>query len=606
MSLEIPKDVATAGASGEGGAVPPSPPAAAPASTPGPKLSAVEQQKAASRFLRGTLAEELADERLDHLNDVNKGLLKFHGSYQQEDRDARKTRDKAGVGKVYFFMVRLKLPGGRLTAEQYLAMDELCGRYANGTLRITTRQSFQLHGVLKANLKKTIATINEVLLSTLGACGDITRNVICCPAPLPDAARAMLQRDCQAVAMALTPQAARHSYYEIWLNGRPLEGVAADAEPLYGPTYLPRKFKIGFALPHDNCTDLLAQCVGFLAITDNGQPHGQPIGYNLYCGGGQGQTNSRPDTAPLLAQPIGFIEPSEVVAAAEAVARLYRDHGNRSDRKRARLKYVVHDWGVERFREIFYRDYFRHPYRPPVDAPITNLDLHHGWHGMGGDRWFLGLSVENGRIKDDGPLRMRSGLRAIVERFRCEVRLTPQQDILLCGLRTADRPAVEAMLNEYGIPRPENLSLVQRWSMSCPAIPTCGLAITESERALPGVIDRLEQVLVELGLQDEPISVRMTGCPNGCARPYQSEIGLVGRSGTKYTVYVGGDRCGRRLNQELADLVPLEQIVPRLVPLLRFYKEHRQAGEPFGDFCQRVGIEQLRAVFGNGYGGGSA
>lgn len=564
-----------------------------------PKLSPVEQQKAVSCYLRGTLAAELADPTLDHFNELNKGLLKFHGSYQQEDRDARKNRDKTGVGKAYMFMIRLKLPGGKLTADQYLTMDDLCGRYANGTLRITTRQSFQLHGVLKSNLKATMAAINEALLTTLGACGDITRNVICCPAPLPDAARAMLREHCQQVAQALTPQAARRAYHEIWLNGQPLADAEADQEPLYGKTYLPRKFKVGFGLPHDNCTDLLAQCLGFLVITDNGLPHGRPIGYDLYCGGGQGQTNSRPDTAPLLAQAIGFIEPDEVVPAAQAIARLYRDHGNRADRKRARLKYVVHDWGVERFREVFYRDYFPYPYRPPRGQPISSVDLHHGWQGMGDGRWFLGLSVENGRIKDEGSLRLRSGLRAIVSRFRCDVRLTPQQDILLCGFHTADRTAVENLLAEYGIPRPDTLSQVQRWSMACPAIPTCGLAITESERVLPQIIDQLESVLQQLGLQDEPISVRMTGCPNGCARPYQSDIGLVGRSGNKYTIYVGGDRFGRRINQELADLVPADQIVPRLSLLLQLFREQRQPGESFGDFCYRAGISSLREYLQN-------
>jgi sulfite reductase (ferredoxin) len=559
-----------------------------------PKLSTVEHQKASSNYLRGTLAAELADPNTDHFNELNKGLLKFHGSYQQEDRDARKNRDKTGVSKFYMFMIRLKLPGGKLTADQYLTMDDICGRYANGTLRITTRQSFQLHGVLKTNLKATMQTINAALLTTLGACGDITRNVICCPAPLPDASRAMLREHCQMLAQAMTPEAGRRAYHEIWLNGQPLSDPQTDEEPLYGKTYLPRKFKIGFALPHDNCTDLLAQCVGFLVITDNGQPTGRPIGYDLYCGGGQGQTNSRPDTSPLLAQPIGFVEPDEVIPAAQAIARLYRDHGNRADRKRARLKYVVHDWGVDRFREVLYRDYFPFPYRPPVMQPITGLDLHHGWHGMGDGRWFLGLSVENGRIKDEGSLRLRSGIRAIVSRFRCDVRLTPQQDILLCGFRTADRPVVENLLAEYGIPKPDALSQVQRWSMACPAIPTCGLAITESERALPAIIDQLEIVLRDLGLQEEPISVRMTGCPNGCARPYQSDIGLVGRSGNKYTIYVGGDRYGRRLNFELADLVPVDQIVPRLTPLLRRYQAERQVGESFGDFCTRVGIDSLR------------
>ncbi len=554
------------------------------------KLSAVEAHKVEGRFLRGTLLEEVADPAVEHLSDLNKSLIKFHGSYQQEDRDARKNRSKAGVGKSYMFMIRLKLPGGKLTADQYLAMDDICGRYGNGTLRVTTRQSFQFHGVLKPNLKSLMVGINDALVTTLGACGDVNRNVISCPAPLPDSTRKLNQELCDAVATALTPRAGKVSYHEVWLNG---EKLGEDAEePLYGPAYLPRKFKVGFSLPDDNCTDILAQCLGFLADTENGKP----VGYNLYAGGGQGQTNSKPDTYPLLAQPVGYIDPSEVVEAAQGVLRLFRDHGNRADRRRARLKYVMFDWGVEKFREVFYRDYFPHSPRMPKDLPITALDLHHGWHGMGNGKWFLGLSVENGRIQDAGTLRMRSGLRAIVSRFKADVRLTTQQDVLVCGIGTDDRAAVDSMLNEYGIPRPDTLSQAQKWSMSCPAIPTCGLAITEAERALPGVVDQLETVLADLGLANEPISVRMTGCPNGCARPYQSEVGIVGRGGMKYTLYIGGDSFGRRLNTEVQDSVPIEQLVPKLARVFAAFQAERSNGELFGDFCTRIGLDRLKGL----------
>ncbi|MBA4062998.1 MAG: NADPH-dependent assimilatory sulfite reductase hemoprotein subunit [Isosphaera sp.] len=568
------------------------------------KLSPVEGHKAESRYLRGTLAEELADPTVDHLGDANKSLIKFHGSYQQEDRDARKTRGKAGVGKAYMFMIRLKLPGGKLTADQWLALDDLAGKYANGTLRVTTRQSIQFHGVLKANLKATMAGINDALVTTLGGCGDVNRNVLACPAPTGDPARVQMQQLADAVAAHLAPRAGARSYHEVWLNGEKVDHPTPAAEvpnperdePIYGATYLPRKFKVGFALPDDNCTDLLAQCLGFLVIREGGKP----VGYNLYAGGGQGQTNSKPDTYPLLAQPVGFVEPDEVVAASEGIVKLFRDHGNRVDRKRARLKYVMKDWGLEKFREVFYRDYFRHPARPPKDAPITGLDLHHGWQPMGGGKWFLGLSVENGRVKDDGSLRLRAGLRAIVARFKPDVRLTAQQDVMLCGISTDDRAAVDSMLSEYGIPRPESLSMVERWAMSCPAIPTCPLAITESERALPGVVDQLEKVLAELGLGGEPISVRMTGCPNGCARPYQSEVGIVGRGGTKYTLYVGGDSYGRRLNAEVQDGVPVEQLVPKLAKVFAAFKAERVNGELFGDYCARVGLDRVKHLVGAG------
>lgn len=562
-----------------------------------PKLSPVEGHKSEGRYLRGTLPEEFADPAVEHLSDVNKSLIKFHGSYQQEDRDARKNRSKAGVGKAYMFMIRLKLPGGKLTADQYLTMDDVCGQYGNGTLRITTRQSFQFHGVLKPNMISAMRAINATLVTTLGGCGDVSRNVLSCPAPLPDPTRKQMQELCNAVAQHLAPRAGKASYHEVWLNGEQVsfdDTPAEVAEPIYGKTYLPRKFKVAFALPHDNCTDVLSNCLGFLAIGEKGEP----IGYNLYAGGGQGQTNSAPDTYPLNGQAVGFVEPGEVVAAAEGICKLFRDHGNRVDRKRARLKYVMHDWGVEKFRDVFYRDYFTGPRRAPKEAPITGLDLHHGWQSMGAGKWFLGLSVENGRIKDEDSLRMRSGLRAMVSKYRCDVRLTTQQDVLLCGLTMDQRAGVDSMLSEYGIPRPETLSTVQKWSMSCPAIPTCPLAITEAERALPGVVDQLETALSELGLADELISVRMTGCPNGCARPYQSEIGIVGRGGTNYTLYIGGDSYGRRLNAEVEDRVPIGSIVPKLAKVFAAFKAERTNGEAFGDYVTRIGLAKVKELIG--------
>lgn len=561
---------------------------------PVPSPSPVEAIKTGSRYLRGTLADELVAE-VDHFGEESKQLLKFHGSYQQEDRDARKRRDKP-AGKAYMFMIRLKLPGGKLTAQQYLAMDDICGRYANGTLRLTTRQSIQFHGILKGNLKSSIAAMNDAFVSTLGACGDVNRNVIACPAPTGDPVREQMQSLADQVAAHLTPRAGAGAYHEIWLNGEKQTNFPEPevAEPIYGNIYLPRKFKTGFALPHDNCTDILAQCLGFLAIAENNQP----IGYNLYVGGGQGNTNSKPDTYPLLAQPICFLEPDEVVPAAEAVVRLYKDHGNRSDRKRARLKYVMKDWGVEKFREVFARDYFKRPLRPLAHAPITGLDLHLGWHRQANGQHFLGISVENGRIKDEGPYRLRSGLRAIISKFGCTVRISAQQDILLGDIDTANKGAIDSLLNEYGIPKPENLSMLQKWSMACPAIPTCGLAISESERALPGLVDQIEPVLAELGLANEPISLRMTGCPNGCARPFQSEIGLVGRSGSKYTLYIGGDSCGRRLNFEVQDSVPIDQLPGKLGNVFKAFKAERLHGELFGDYCHRVGIHRLQEILG--------
>jgi sulfite reductase (ferredoxin) len=562
-----------------------------------PKPSPVEGIKDSSNYLRGTLAEELAADT-DHFTEQSKQLVKFHGTYQQEDRDARKKREKPGVGKAYMMMIRLRLPGGVLTADQYLALDDIAQRYANGTLRFTTRQSIQLHGVLKKNLKATIADINHTLLSTISACGDVNRNVMSCPAPLPDAVRRLNNELCNRVADHLTPHAGKKAYHEIWLNGESVTPPSEPevAEPIYGKLYLPRKFKTAFGLPDDNCVDIYAQCLGFQAIAEGGKP----VGYNLIVGGGMGMTNSKPETFPHLGREVCYLEPDQVVAAAEAVVKLFRDHGNRSDRKRARIKYLMHDWGVEKFREVFGRDYFTPPLVPPKHAPVTAVDLHLGWHAQGGDKWFYGVSVENGRVKDEGDFRLRSGLLAVVSKLRCNVRVTAQQDVLLCDIAAKDKAAVETILAAHGVARPESLSPIQKWSMACPAIPTCPLAISESERYLPSLVDELEQELGAMGLGDTPLSLRMTGCPNGCARPYNSDVGLVGRSGDKYTLYVGGRIEGDRLSFELQDLLPKDRIVPTLKKVLAVYKTDRKDGEGFGDYVTRLGKENVLAMIGAG------
>jgi sulfite reductase (ferredoxin) len=561
-------------------AAPPAPPV---------QRSAVESIKENSRQLRGSISAELLRET-DHFSDQDKQLLKFHGSYQQEDRDARKNRKKDGVGKHHMFMVRCKIPGGRLTAQQYLAVDELAGAYANGTLRFTTRQGIQLHGVLKQNLKETIAGINRSLLTTLGACGDVERNVMACPAPHHhDGVHAQLQETATILATHLAPRT--RAYHEIWLNGKPVGDPLAEAEvePLYGKTYLPRKFKTGLALPEDNCIDIYAQDLGLLAIVENGTI----VGYNLLVGGGMGMTHGNANTFPHIARPICYVPADAVVGAAEAVIRLFRDHGNRADRKRARIKYLVHDWGVEKFCEVL-SGYIGGTLRKPLLVEISGVESHLGWHPQGNGKWYYGLSIENGRVKDEGPLRLRSALRSLIEQLQPGIRLTPMQDILLCDLSSSAKVQIEPTLAEFGVLRPEQISNVQKLSLACPAIPTCGLAISESERALPGIIDQLEAELRRLGLEGEKLSVRMTGCPNGCARPYQSDIGLVGRSGDKYTLYVGGHVLGHRLNFMLKDLVPLSEIVPTLRPLLERFQQERRSEESFGDYCQRQGAERLQ------------
>lgn len=554
-------------------------------STNEPKRSAVELQKEQSRQLRGTVAETLASDA-DHMSDLDKNVLKFHGSYQQEDRDARKNRSKAGVGKHYMFMVRCKIPGGKVTASQYLAIDDLAERYANGTIRFTARQGIQLHGVLIGNLKSTIAGINECLLTTLGACGDVERNVMSCPAAF-DPVRRELQRNANRIAEHLAPRT--RAYHEIWLNGEKLENSGTDPEPIYGKIYLPRKFKTGFGMTYDNCIDVYAQDLGFLALIEREQI----IGFNVLIGGGMGMTHGNANTFPFVGREICWVEPDKAVETAEAAVKLFRDHGNRADRKRARIKYLVHDWGVERFRQVL-ADYLPFPLVLPQPAEITGFDLHLGWRPQGDGKLCLGISVENGRVKDDGSMRMRSGLRAIVSKFRPNLSITPQQDLLLRDLNPADRPEIDRLLNDHGIVKEDRISLLQQYSMACPAIPTCGLAISEAERTLPGIVDELEPLLAELGLREEKIAVRMTGCPNGCVRPYQSDIGVVGRSGDKYTLFVGGHVLGTRLNFMLKDLVPRSEVVPLLAKLLTDFRSERRDGESFGDWCHRLGQAEVQ------------
>ena len=560
------------------------------------KLSKVELLKESSQQLRGTLAEELLNDRPEFSDDAAT-LLKHHGSYLQDDRDTRRAKGEDGKakGKQYSCMVRTAIPGGRLTAQQLLAELDLCELLANGTLRITSRQGLQLHGVLKSNLKASLREINRIKLTTFAACGDVNRNVMACPAPFRnDAVRAGLQEMAAQLALHFRPKTT--SYFDIWLKDE--DGVEQEVgefqpvdEPIYGPRYLPRKFKMGVGLPEDNCVDLYTQDLGLLAIVENGQI----IGWNVLAGGGMGRTPSAEKTFPALAKRLCFATSEQVIAVCEAIVKVQRDFGNREDRKRARLKYLISDWGVAKFRETV-EQYFGGPLADPHPADVTGVDDHLGWHEQGDGRLFLGINVENGRIKDEGSLRLKAGLRAILGRFGMEVRLTPLQSLILCDIDPADREEIERMMSEYGILRADQLSLLRRYAIACPAFPTCGLSITESERALPGVIDQLEVEVAKLGLQTSKLAVHMTGCPNGCARPYTPDVGLVGKAVGKYTVFVGGNPEGTRLAFIYRDMVPLEEIVPALVPLLQRYRVEREGSESFGDFCARRGPEAIGAA----------
>jgi sulfite reductase (ferredoxin) len=548
----------------------------------GPK-SKVELHKETSDGLRGTLPEEMAA-RGTPLSDGAKALIKHHGVYEQDDRDGRKRGERA-----HSFMVRSKIPGGVLTAEQYLVHDDLATRHANGTLRITTRQDFQLHGVLKGDVRPALAEINHALLTTLGACGDVVRNVACCPAPATGALRAEVDRVVAAISERLLPRT--RAYHELWLDGEIVHG-GETVEPFYGTAYLPRKFKIGVALPGDNCIDVFTQDLGLVAFADE---RGALAGFDVLVGGGLGMTHTKPGTFPRLGDLLGFVPPEHALATVEAIVAVQRDHGDRGDRRHARLKYLIHDRGLAWFRREVEAIL---PFRLAPERPLPpfELELHLGWQRQDARRSSLGLSVENGRLSG----RLRAGVRAVVERLRPEVRLTANQDLLLAGIDDERRAEVDRILREHHVLPPEALSLARTHSMACPALPTCGLALAEAERALPAVIDRLELELAALGLGGEKLTIRMTGCPNGCARPYVADLAFVGRSLDRYLVLVGGRRDGSRLNRAWLDLVPASSLVDAVLPLFRLFRDARRPGESFGDFCDRLGIEALRAQVGAG------
>ncbi len=551
--------------------------------------SKVEHIKSESNHLRGQIGEELAQDST-HFSDAQVQLIKFHGIYQQEDRDARQARKAAGSEKAYQFMVRSRIPGGMLTAEQYLVEDELARRYANGTLRITTRQGFQLHGIFKGDLHSTIHTINEALLSTLAACGDVNRNVMACPAPAANRAQAQVQEIAHRIAMHLAPRT--HAYHEIWVDGEQVDIVSLregdENEPIYGPTYLPRKFKIGVAFAGDNCIDVYTQDIGLVAALE-GEHLG---GFTILVGGGMGMTHSKTETFPRLATPLCYATVDEVLPVVETIVMIQRDYGDRQNRKHARMKYVVEERGIAWFRAELERRLV-HSVQDPRPISWHDVEDHLGWHTQDDGRWFLGLYVENGRIKDDDTMQLRSGLRHAIEEFRPNIRLTAQQNILFTDLAETQRGPLMDLLAQYGIPTDPAEIGTRRFAMACPALPTCGLALAEAERALPTVIRQIEADLHALGLGNEPLSIRMTGCPNGCARPYMGDIGLVGRTKDIYNVYVGGDMLNTRLNSLYAASVHIRDVVATVRPLLALWRDERIPGEAFGDFCYRVGLEYL-------------
>ncbi len=547
----------------------------------------VEAIKLASNGLRGALPIELLEPSPAFSEEV-KQLLKFHGIYQQHDRDIR------GREKHHSFMIRSKVPGGRLTALQYLLHDALADEFGQSDLRLTTRQAIQLHGIIKSDLKETLKKLNDVLVTTLGACGDVVRNIMYCPAPYGDPVRVQLQALAERLADHLAPRTP--AYHSIWLEDETGKNVPAPVdlpevdEPMYGKTYLPRKFKVALAFPGDNCTDIFTNDIGLIGLFD--ETTGELHGVNFYVGGGLGSTHGKEETFPRLADPLGYVPLEHVVEVAEKVILVQRDFGDRENRRHARMKYLIHDWGIARFKAKV-EEYLGDAIAPERPMPALGVDDHMGWHEQIDGNWFYGIYVENGRVKDDGGKRMRSGLRAIIQQLSPQVIVTAQQNIILGGIAPAQKSEVERLMQLYGIPPAEAISQVRRNAMACPALPTCSLAIAEAERFLPSVIDQVEEDLSALGLEQEQFTIRMTGCPNGCARPYVADIGIVGRSGEKYSVYFGGNPEGTRLNELFADLVPAANLRTVIRGVLEQFVAGRQSGERLAEYVARVGVAAL-------------
>jgi sulfite reductase (ferredoxin) len=558
------------------------------------KAEAVKQQ---SRQLRGHLARDLADTATP-FDGEGYSLLKFHGIYQGYDRDSATELKQAGNSKHYQFMVRVRIPGGRLKAEQYLALDKIGDAYANGSLRVTTRQSIQFHGIVKSGLKAAIGEINAGLMTTLAACGDVVRTVTTVPAPIRDAVHDRLEADAQLLSSELLPRTG--AYHEIWVDGEPWSdgpGVADAPDPLYGDRYLPRKFKIGLALPEDNTIDVLTNDLGIVALWEKAEL----VGYNFFLGGGHGATHNKPETYPRMATAVCFVEPGDLVEAAKAVVRLHRDWGDRSNRRHARLKYVIAERGEDWARERLSEDLGK-ALQPCRQMARFQVPDHFGWHEQGDGKLYLGLPISSGRIIDDGRSKLRTALREIVAEYGVDPILMPSQDIVLSEIDPADRDAIEARLRAYGVRFGVDMAPAERWALACPALPTCGLALTEAERVRDLLVAEIIEHMTRWGIGQERVSIRITGCPNGCARPYSGDIGIVGRIPGFYSIYVGGDFEGTRLNEVVAERIRLGEVADTLDPLFAIFAAKREGDEGFGDFCHRYGVARLREVIGQARG----
>ncbi len=544
--------------------------------------SAIEKVKAESRLLRGSIAQSLVDPATGGLAEADTHLIKLHGSYQQDDRDIREERRLQKLEPAYSFMIRTRLPGGVCTPKQWLAMDDLATRYANQSLRLTTRQAFQLHGVIKADLKPTIAAMNAVLVDTIAACGDVNRNVMASANPLESRLHAAVHDWAQRLSGHLLPRT--RAYHEIWLDGKPVAG-GEESEPIYGPTYLPRKFKAALVVPPINDVDVFAQDLGFIAIPA-ADDASTLLGFNVTAGGGLGATHGDAATFPRLADVLGFVRPEDLLAVAEAVVTAQRDFGDRSNRKHARLKYTIETLGLDVFREeVERRAQVR--FEPARSVNFTTNGDRFGWTPGFDGTWSLTLRIPSGRVADTDHASMRTGLRAIAQIHAGDFRITPNQNLLIAGIAPAARSAIEALMRQHGLNLHETASPVRLDALACVALPTCPLAMAEAERYLPDLLSQIEARLEAHGLKGNPLAVRITGCPNGCARPYLAEIALVGKALGRYNLHLGGDAAGRRLNKLYRENLDEGAVFSALDPLFARYAQEKQLDERFGDFLWR-------------------
>ena len=546
--------------------------------------SDVEEIKEKSDYLRGTLKEVMLDRISAGIPDDDNRLMKHHGSYLQDDRDLRNERQKQKLEPAYQFMLRVRMPGGVSTPEQWLVMDELAQKYGNNTLKLTTRETFQMHGILKWNMKKTIQKINAALLDTIAACGDVNRNVMCASNPHQSEIHAEVYEWSKKLSDDLLPRT--RAYHEIWLDEERVAGTPdTETEPMYGPLYLPRKFKIGIAVPPSNDIDVFSQDLGFIAIVEEGRL----IGFNVAIGGGMGMTHGDTATYPQLSKVIGFCKPEQLYDVAEKTITIQRDYGNRSVRKNARFKYTVDRLGLENVKaELENRLGWQLDEAKPYH--FDHNGDRYGWvKGVKG-KWHFTMFIEGGRVTDYENYKLMTGLREIAKVHTGDFRLTSNQNLIIGNVSSQKKKQISALIEQYGLTDGRQHSALRRSSMACVALPTCGLAMAEAERYLPKLIDKIEDIVDENGLRDEEITIRMTGCPNGCARHALGEIGFIGKAPGKYNMYLGAAFDGSRLSKMYRENIGEEEILNELRTILPRYAKEREEGEHFGDFVIRAGI----------------